>query len=97
MIKQDQDIELAIDKIVLHGFSPKSSKGLKEAVEFELSRLIKEHGLPSEIRSGGNFEQLPGGNFNAKAGSSLKTLASAISNHVYNGFSEPKSPKPNIL
>ncbi len=89
-MKQEQDIELAIDKIVLHGFSTKSSKGLKGAVEFELNRIIRERGLPSEVRLGGNFEELPGGKFNVKAGSSLKTLATQISNHVYNGFSEPK-------
>jgi hypothetical protein len=92
-MKNEQDIELAIDKIVLHGFAPRDSKGLKEAVEFELSRMIRERGLPAEIRSGGNFEHLPGGNFNTKTGSSLKSLASKISNHVYNGFGEPQFRK----
>ncbi|MDB4923285.1 hypothetical protein [Mucilaginibacter sp.] len=92
-MKTERDIELAIDKIVLHGFAPKDSKGLKEAVEFELGRLIKERGLPEVIKSGGNFEHLPGGNFSIKTGSSLKTLASKISNQVYNGFGESKTRK----
>ncbi|RYY37001.1 MAG: hypothetical protein EOP46_04340 [Sphingobacteriaceae bacterium] len=91
MISQNTDIELAIDKIVLHGFPPKTLKGLKEAVEFELNRLIKERGLPTPAAKGGVFEYLPGGSLNAKANTSIKTLASAISNHIYNGFSEPKS------
>ncbi|MDB5148612.1 MAG: outer membrane protein/protective antigen [Mucilaginibacter sp.] len=92
-MKQDQDIELTIDKIVLHGFASKDSKGLKEAIQFELGRLINERGLPAEIRSGGTFEHLPGGNVSIKTGGSLKTLASKISNHVYNGFSESKIRK----
>lgn len=89
-MKPDKDIELIIDKIVLRGFAPRASKGLKEAVEFELGRLIKERGLPEAVKAGGSFEQLPGGNFSVNAGSTPKTLAAKISNHVYNGFSEPK-------
>jgi hypothetical protein len=85
------DIELAIGKIVLHGFPSNTSKGLKEAVEFKLGQLIIERGLPVEAAKGVVFEHLPGGSLSFKKDTSIKALASAISNHIYNGFSEPKN------
>lgn len=93
MIKQTADIEFSIDKIVVQGFPASTLKGLKEQVEFQLNRMIKERGLPADAARGGQFENLPAGSINAKAGASTKMLASLISNHIYNGFSEPKHPQ----
>ncbi len=48
-----QKVDLHIEELVLHGFSPGDRFRIGEAVELELTRLITEQGIPSSLSRDG--------------------------------------------
>ena len=44
-----QNIELHIEELVLHGFSPRERYAIGEAVQRELTRLFTEQGVPPSL------------------------------------------------
>lgn len=81
-----QDIELTIEKIVLHGIPAKDGRILKKIMEFELSRLLTENGLPDSLHSGTEFPQILAKNFIIPTESTITVLGRGIADHVYNIF-----------
>lgn len=50
-----ENIELHIEKLVLHGFAPGAHSRIGEAVQQELTRLFLEQGVPRSLSQGGEY------------------------------------------
>jgi hypothetical protein len=82
----DQTIELYIDELVLHGFSPHQRYDIAGAVESELRRLLIEQGIPSSLKTGINAPLLNAGTFNMNKDSKVETIGHEIAGSVYKSF-----------
>lgn len=82
------NIELHIEKLVLHGLSPSDRHIIGRAVEFELTRLFTERGLPSSLSKGGNFAQVDSGTFNVAPNAKAGAIGNQIAQSVYAGFTK---------
>ena len=81
------NIDLYIDELVLHGFSPGDRYPVGDAVQQELTRLFTEQGLPPTLAQGGNVAHLDGGAFQVKSHLQAKTVGGQIASAVYGGLS----------
>lgn len=81
-----QKIDLHIEELVLHGFSPGDRYRIGEAVELELTRLITEHGIPSSLSQGGELARMNGGTFNMSPNSRAEVIGARAAQSVYKGF-----------
>ena len=77
-----QNIELHIDKLVLHGFSPGDRHRIGEAVERQLTRILAEQGIPSSLSHGGERSYLDGGKFNAIPNAKAESIGSEVAKSV---------------
>jgi hypothetical protein len=77
------DIELHIEKLVLHGFAPSDKHRIAVAVQEELARLIKARGEPAGSGSGFHRAQLAGGSFSVRTGERLDSIGVRIGQAVY--------------
>ncbi len=82
------NIELHIEKLVLHGFSPSDRHRIGEAVELELTRLFTERDIPPSLAQGGEFARLDGGAFNIAPSSKAAAIGTRIAQSVYAGFTK---------
>ncbi|MCK5217851.1 MAG: hypothetical protein KAJ93_08680 [Methanosarcinales archaeon] len=80
------NIELHIEKLVLHGFKPGDRHRIGQAVELELTRMLTEQGLPLSLVNNEEFAQLNGGTFNMSPNSRPETIGSQVAQSVYRGF-----------
>ena len=81
-----QKIDLHIEQLVLHGFSPGDRYRIGEAVELELARLITEQGVPSSLRRDGELARMDGGTFNVSPNSRAEVIGGQVAQSVYGGF-----------
>ena len=79
-------LELHIEEIVLHGFSPADRSRVGEAVEQELSRLFVERGVPPSLVWSDETARLDGGAFEAKPGFGAVAIGVRIARAVYGGL-----------
>ena len=82
-----ENVELHIEKLVLHGFSPGDRYHVGDAVERELGRLFIEQGVPPSLAQGGEFAYLDGGAFKVKPGSGAEEIGVRAARAVYGGLS----------
>ncbi len=80
------NIELYIDKLVLHGFSPCDRYRIAEAVELELTRLFTEQGISPSMEKGGELSRLDGGSFNVAPNSKANTIGSQVAQSVHSNL-----------
>ncbi len=73
-----QSVEINIDELILHGFSPADRHKIGESLRTELARLVIDNGMPSAFSTGKNISQLNGGTFQV----SKKMQARAVGNHI---------------
>lgn len=78
-----QNIELHIEELVLHGFSPHQRYDIAGAVETELTRLFTEQGIPSSLKTNMNAPSLNAGTFNMAKESRGKTIGNNVAGSVY--------------
>jgi hypothetical protein len=57
------EIEVRIEELVLHGFSPADRVRIGAAVERELWRFFTEQGLPARLAGGDEWEAVDAGSF----------------------------------
>ncbi len=81
------NIELHIEKLVLHGFSPSDRHRIGRSVEFELARLFTEQGISHSMSKGGEFTRLDGGTFNIAPSSKAEAIGSQVAQAVYKNMS----------
>ena len=79
-----KSIELHIEELVLDGFS--GSGDIKEAVEIELSRMLREQGSPRLLAESSEIESLQGGKFDVKESSRHDVIGAAVARSIYGGL-----------
>jgi len=77
----NQQVEIYIDELILHGFQPGERYQVAAAVESELYRLFTENGVPASIRQGGNIPSLNAGSFQRNNAPGMQ-----IAGSVYNAL-----------
>ena len=78
-----QDIELYIDKLVLHGFSHNDRHRIGNAVKQELTRLLTKQDISSVLNKGGEISYLNAGNINIAQNSKAETIGNQVAGSVY--------------
>lgn len=83
-------IELHIEELVLHGFSPHNSADLGAAVEREIVRLLQVQGLPSGLIDEANVsvDHLNAGSFNVMPHNKAAAVGAQIAQSVYTSFTK---------
>ena len=81
-----KNIELHIEELVLHGFSPGDRYQIGEAVEQELTRLLADRGVPQSLAEGGEIASVDGGAFEVAAGSRAEVVGAQVAEVVYGGL-----------
>ncbi len=77
------NIELNINNLVLHGFSPHDRYRIGAAVERQLKQMLTEQGIPSSLSHGGEHSHLDGGTFNVAPNAKAGTIGSQVAQSVY--------------
>lgn len=80
------NLELSIDRLILHGLEGADGHGLREAIEAELTRLLAEEGVPPSLAEGGHVARLPGGKFDVAPGAKPAAIAAQVARAVYGGM-----------
>ncbi|PXF58914.1 MAG: hypothetical protein C4B59_12555 [Candidatus Methanogaster sp.] len=81
-----KNIELHIEELVLHGFSPGDRYRIGEAVEQELSRMLADRGVPESLALGGEIASVDGGAFEVATGSDAGVVGAQVAKAVYGGL-----------
>jgi hypothetical protein len=81
-----KNIELNIEELVLHGFSPGDRYRISEAVEQELTRLLADRGVPQLLERGGAVAGIDGGAINVTTGTTAKGVGAQVARAVYGGL-----------
>ncbi len=88
-------IQLHIEELVLHGFSPHDRHRIAEAVEAELHRLLDEQGLALlGQREHLTMERLDAGAFTTAPGASAGSLGAQVAQSVYRASAASVSSRP---
>jgi hypothetical protein len=79
-------VEIRIEELVLHGFTPVDRYSLADAVERELARLFAHRGVPASLAQGREIAHLNGGRFELAAGAKAEGIGSQIAQALYGGL-----------
>ena len=78
-----KSIELHIEELVLHGFSPGDRYRIAEGVEQELSRLFADRGVPESLAEGGEIVSVDGAAFEVAPRSRAEAVGAQVAQAVY--------------
>jgi hypothetical protein len=81
-----QSIEVNIDELVLHGFSPLERYQVAADLQMELSRLFTEKGLPASFNNAVSIGRLNAGSFQFNNENKKISTGSQIAGSVYNSL-----------
>ena len=81
-----KNIELNIEELVLHGFSPGDRHRIGEAVEQELTRLLADRGVPQSLAQGGEVASVDGGAIEVASGARAQVVGAQVARAVYGGL-----------
>ena len=81
------NVEIHIEKLVLHDFSPTDRHRIGETLERELACLFVEQSTPSSLIQGRKIERLDGGAFEVAPGSKAEAVGGQVARAVYGGLS----------
>jgi len=87
----NQTIEVNIDELVLHGFSPLERYQIATDLQIELTRLFTGKGLPASFNKGMRIDRLHAGSFQSGNGNKTISTGSQIAGSVYDSFSTEKN------
>lgn len=79
------NIEIYIDKIVLHGYDKKQGREISAALEQQLRTLLKENGLTADFVKDAYIRKMDGGQL--EAGKSQQ-IGAGIANNIYNSINQ---------
>jgi hypothetical protein len=85
------NIDLQIDRLVLHGFSHREAGAIGKALELELARLFEQEGLPSGLSSGGSIPLLKGSRLKIPTRAKAVRIGKEIANSLYAGLGKKNS------
>ena len=80
-----QNIELHIEELVLHGFSPRERYAIGEAVQRELTQLFAEQGIHPSLNEQ-RIARLDGGSISVKQGTKADAIGKQVAQTVYGGM-----------
>ncbi len=80
------DIELHIEELVLHGFSPADRYRIAEAVERELARYFSEQGISPALLAGGAIAHIDAGAFQMQPGARPDAIGAQVARAVHRGL-----------
>jgi hypothetical protein len=81
------NVELHIEKLILHGLESCNRHQIAQAMEHELAFLLAERGVPPSLAQGGDVAHLDGGSFTIVSGASAGEVGTQVARTVYRGFS----------
>lgn len=81
----NQDIDIQIDELVLHGFSATDAPHIQAAVERELSRLFSARQFPV-LSAPAEVARLNAGSFSHPPQASADSIGSQIAQSVFTGI-----------
>jgi hypothetical protein len=82
----NRNVEINIEELVLHGFSPGDRYRIGEALELELVRLFTEQGVPGALSENRNVDRVNAGTFNASPNAKAESIGMLTAVSVYKGF-----------
>lgn len=82
----NQVLEIHIDELVLHGFSPHDRHRIGDAVRQALYNRLTENGLHGVLNQGGYTPFLDAGFFNMHSSQKPETIGGNIAENIYQGF-----------
>ena len=80
------NVELHIEALVLHGFSPGDRHRIGAALSSELARLLAEQGPPSALARGFDAPRLDGGSFQMAPDAKPRAVGGQVAQAVYGGM-----------
>ncbi len=87
-------LELDIGELSLDGFSHMDQKSLSSALEAELTRLLKEGGVPPNFLTNTATTQLDFGVMDLAANSGPRFIGRQIAKTIYSGFKQKNTFLP---
>ena len=81
-------IELMIDQLIFHGFGRMNRRQLGSAVQQELSRLIREQGLPSALNQTRTIGNLNAGEFRTGKSVDPGNIGIQAAQKIYRGMGQ---------
>jgi hypothetical protein len=93
MIPSDYDLELAIERLVLHGIAPQDRHRLGAALQQELTRLLTEQGIPPRLTQASALAQLKVSPCEVSADARPEAIGTQLAQTIYQGLTAP-SPLP---
>ena len=82
-------IEININELVLHGFSPADKFRIGQAVEQHVSLLSNKEGVPSSLQNNDEVHLMNAGDFRMAPNDSAGSIGNQIAGTIYTGF-EPE-------
>ena len=79
-------IELHVEELVLEGFAPSERHAVADAFERELTRLLAEHGLPSDAGANAESPSVDAGSVRLAPGARPHAAGAQIARAVYGGL-----------
>jgi hypothetical protein len=76
-------VELTIEDLVLHGFSPGDRHAIGDSFERELARLIAAHGLPGLNGEGLSVDRLDAGSIQVRQQSRREEVGIGVAESVF--------------
>jgi hypothetical protein len=86
------NVELHIEELVLHGFSPGDRYRIAGAVEVELARLIAEQGLSPQFVHSAEVDRIDAGGFEMAPDSRGEAVGGQIAQSVHGGLARERAP-----
>ena len=80
------EIELHIEELILYGFKHADRQRIAEALQEELTRLLKENKLPEIFEQQGEHPHLNGGSLVIHTGERPEAAGAGIGQAVYQGI-----------
>ena len=81
------NVELHVEALVLHGFSPGDRHRIGAAFRSELARLLAEQGAPRAVDGGFDAPRLDGGSFQMTPHATPRAVGADVARAVYRGLS----------
>lgn len=91
-----RNIELSIEELVLSGFAPENRYLIAEAVERELTRLLSEQGIPSNLTQMREVDRFDGGSFTVTSNTKPEAIGTQIAQRIYGGLSQMPAPDSSL-
>jgi hypothetical protein len=83
-----RNLELNLEKLVLHGFAPADRARIGAAVQQELTRLFAEGGVPTSLERGGAISHLDAGTFELPSAAKPDAIGIQIARAIYGGLNQ---------